>query len=106
MVRSIRSISPYLSRPDPLDDQIICGAGDPSPDQKLYLDGIRLPDLLVLIVVLNKIINTAEKEVLEKIKSNWAGEDDIFTKVKEIVALTNELSAQIPRAIYNFMKNK
>lgn len=63
-------------------------------------------DLLVLIVVLNKIINTAEKEVLEKIKSNWAGEDDIFTKVKEIVALINELSARIPRAIYNFMKNK
>jgi uncharacterized membrane protein YkvA (DUF1232 family) len=63
-------------------------------------------DLLVLIVVLNKIINTAEKEVLEKIKLNWAGEDDIFAKVKEIVALTNELSARIPRAIYNFMKNK
>jgi uncharacterized membrane protein YkvA (DUF1232 family) len=63
-------------------------------------------DLLVLIVVLNKIINTADKEVLGKIKLNWAGEDDIFAKVKEIIALTNELSARIPKSIYNFMKKK
>lgn len=63
-------------------------------------------DLLVLVIVLNKIINSSDKEVLAKIELYWAGEEDIFSKVKEMIALINELSAQIPKSIYNFMKKK
>ncbi len=63
-----------------------------------------IDDLLVLVIVLNKIINSADKELLARIKSHWVGEDDIFAKVKEIIAVMNDISSQIPKALYSFMK--
>lgn len=63
-----------------------------------------IDDLLVIVIILNKIINTADDAVLERIKSLWAGEDDVFDKVKEITHTMNTLSAEIPKSIYNFMK--
>ncbi len=63
-------------------------------------------DLLVAVVVLNKIINSANDELLGKISSYWAGEDDVFVKVKEITALLNALSAQLPKALYNFLSRQ
>ena len=63
-------------------------------------------DLLVLAIILNKIINTSDQELLEKIGNQWAGEDDVFMKVKEIVNLLNDLSSLVPKALYNFMKPK
>ena len=63
-------------------------------------------DLLVLAVIMNKIINTSDEALLEKIRNQWAGEDDVFIKVKEILNLLNDLSSQVPKAIYNFMKPK
>ncbi len=59
-------------------------------------------DLLITVLLLNKIINTGEEELKKKIKAYWVGEDDIFLKVKEIVAAMNELSAKIPRSISGF----
>ncbi len=62
-----------------------------------------IDDLVVLVIVLNKIINSADKELLSRIKIHWTGEDDIFAKVKEIIAVMNDISSQIPKALYNFM---
>jgi len=63
-------------------------------------------DLLVLVVLLNKIINTKNPLVIERIKIYWAGDTDVFAKVKEIVAIINELSSRIPQAITHFIKKK
>lgn len=63
-----------------------------------------IDDLLVLVIILNKIINSADEIVLERIKNLWAGEDDVFDKIKEITETMNALTAEIPRSIYNFMK--
>ncbi len=63
-------------------------------------------DLLVSIIILNKIINTVDTKTLYKIRTYWAGEDDIFVKVKEITSLINDLSSQIPKSILNFMRKK
>jgi uncharacterized membrane protein YkvA (DUF1232 family) len=65
-----------------------------------------IDDLLVIVIILNKIINRADDEVLERIKILWAGEDDVFDKIKEITEAMNNLSAEIPKSIHNFMKNK
>lgn len=65
-----------------------------------------IDDLLILVVILNKIINSADPEVLEKIKAYWTGKDDVFVKVKEIITVMNEISSKIPKAIYNFMQKK
>ena len=65
-----------------------------------------IDDLLVTVVLLNKIINSADPELLEAIDTHWAGEDDVFEKVKEIVGVMNDLSSHLPKAIYNFMKRK
>ncbi|MCK4835261.1 MAG: DUF1232 domain-containing protein [Candidatus Aminicenantes bacterium] len=63
-------------------------------------------DLLVMVIILNKIINSQDKNVLNKIKKYWAGEQDIFSQVKEIVSVLNELSSRIPKALYNFIKKQ
>ena len=65
-----------------------------------------IDDLLVTVVLLNKIINSADPELLKAIDTHWAGEDDVFEKVKEIVGVMNDLSSHLPKAIYNFMKRK
>jgi uncharacterized membrane protein YkvA (DUF1232 family) len=65
-----------------------------------------IDDLLVMVIFLNKIINTADTKLLDKIKTLWAGEDDVFIKVKEIIAVMNEISSNIPKSIYKFMKRK
>ena len=65
-----------------------------------------IDDLLVIVVMLNKIINSADRELLETIKKHWAGEEDVFAKIKEIVGVMNDLSSQLPKALYGFMKRK
>jgi len=59
-------------------------------------------DLLITVILMNKIINSGDEELKKKIKAYWVGEDDIFLKIKEIVAAMNELSAQIPKSISGF----
>ncbi|MCK4763747.1 MAG: DUF1232 domain-containing protein [Candidatus Aminicenantes bacterium] len=63
-------------------------------------------DLLVLVIMLNKIINSAHEQALEKIRTLWAGEEDIFAKIKEIIDTMNSFSSRIPQSIYKFMKDK
>ena len=65
-----------------------------------------IDDLLVVVVFLNKIINSADAKLLDKIKILWAGEDDVFLKVKEIITVMNDISSNIPKSIYKFMKRK
>ena len=59
-------------------------------------------DLLIAVILLNKIINSSDEGMREKIKFYWVGEDDVFIKIKEIVATMNELSSQIPKSISGF----
>ena len=59
-------------------------------------------DLLISVILLDKIINSGDAVLKEKIKNYWMGEDDIFIKIKEIIAAMNELSAQIPKSISGF----
>lgn len=63
-----------------------------------------IDDLLVITVLLNKIINSRDEKVIERIKAHWLGEEDVFAKVKELMLVINELAAKIPRGIYNFIK--
>ena len=65
-----------------------------------------IDDLMVLVIFLNKIINSADTKLLNKIKTLWAGEEDVFIKVKEIITVMNEISSNIPKSIYKFMKKK
>jgi uncharacterized membrane protein YkvA (DUF1232 family) len=65
-----------------------------------------IDDLLVQVVILNKVINAADTELRDTIKEHWAGDDDVFDKVQEIVSLMNDLSSQLPKALYNFIKKK
>ncbi len=59
-------------------------------------------DLLITVILLNKIINSGDEVIIKKIKFYWVGEEDVFLKIKEIVAAMNELSSQIPRSISGF----
>lgn len=65
-----------------------------------------IDDLIVLVTIMNKIINTLDVQLLEKIKEYWAGDDDVFIKTKEVVAVINEFSSKIPKGIFNFMNKK
>lgn len=65
-----------------------------------------IDDLVVMVVMLNKIINAGDEVMLERIKTHWAGKDDVFEKVKEIFAVINSLSAHIPGSLYTFMTGK
>lgn len=59
-------------------------------------------DLLITVILLNKIINSGDEELKMKIKTYWVGDDDVFLKIREIVSTMNELSAQIPKSISGF----
>ena len=64
-------------------------------------------DLLVSVILLNKIINSSDENLKNKIACYWVGEEDVFLKVSEIISVMNELSARIPKSISGFFnKNK
>lgn len=65
-----------------------------------------IDDLLVLVIAMNKIINSKDTKVIKKIKYYWAGDQDIFAKVKDIIAVLNELTSRIPKGFYDFIKKK
>lgn len=65
-----------------------------------------IDDLLLMVIILNKIINSQNPKVLKKIKLYWAGKVDVFKQVKEIVFILNEISSRIPKTFYKFIKKK
>jgi len=65
-----------------------------------------IDDLLVMAVMLNKTINSSSPELQERIVANWAGNPDVFVKVREIVAVLNEVAAQVPRSLLNYIRRK
>jgi len=62
-----------------------------------------IDDLLVSVIILNRIINTEDQFVINKIKYHWAGEEDVLEKVQEIMDLANKLVSELPRGILKFM---
>jgi len=57
-------------------------------------------DLLVTVIMLNKIIAAADAYHLDKIETYWAGEEDIFLKIREITARLHELPFRIPAFLF------
>lgn len=62
-----------------------------------------IDDLLVIIVILNRIINTEDQTLIARITAHWPGEDNVLLTVRDIVGVINSLAARIPRGILNFM---
>ncbi|MEN8152395.1 MAG: DUF1232 domain-containing protein [Acidobacteriota bacterium] len=65
-----------------------------------------IDDLLITVIILNKIINSGDEKLVGKVKSYWAGEDDILVKVREITGVMNDVSSQIPKSISDFLKKR
>ncbi len=65
-----------------------------------------IDDLLVSVIIINKIINSGDQLTLDKIKLYWAGESDVFEKVREIVLMINDVSSRIPGSFVNFLKRR
>jgi len=63
-------------------------------------------DLLVTAVLLNKTFNSSSPDFQNRLLANWAGSAELFEKVREIVAVLNEIAAQIPRSLLNYIRRK
>ncbi len=66
-------------------------------------------DLLVTIIILNRIINSDDPVLKQKMKEYWPGDEDIFLQIKNIMAIINQFASEIPKGILKFMnegKNK
>ncbi len=63
-------------------------------------------DLLVAVIVLNKIINSEDPLVNRKISEFWPGESDIFEQVRKILHIVNEFASEIPKGILKFMTDE
>lgn len=61
-------------------------------------------DLLVTAVLLNKTFNSSTPDLQNMLLANWAGSPELFEKVREIVAVLNEIAAQIPRTLLNYIR--
>ena len=63
-----------------------------------------MDDLLVSIIILNRIINSEDPVMIAKINHYWAGEGDILKQVKKIVELANNIASELPRWLLSFMR--
>ncbi len=66
-------------------------------------------DLLVTIIILNKIINSDDPILKQKMIEYWPGEEELFLQIKNIMAIINQFASEIPKGILKFMnegKNK
>ncbi len=61
-------------------------------------------DLLVTVIILNRIINGKDPIVLNKISEYWPGKSDVFEQIRKIVFLINEFASELPKGILKFMK--
>jgi len=62
-----------------------------------------IDDLLVVVVILNRILNSGDSQLIERVRQHWAGEKDILLTLQDIIGVMNSLAAKIPRGILNFM---
>ncbi|GEM_PF-3787446 len=65
-----------------------------------------IDDLLVLSVILNRTINQGSPELKAMIQEHWAGSKDVFDQVRRIIAVMNEVAAQIPRSLLAYIRGK
>ncbi|HDP94213.1 MAG TPA: DUF1232 domain-containing protein [Candidatus Aminicenantes bacterium] len=65
-----------------------------------------IDDLLVTAVLLNKTFNSGGPDFQNRLLTSWAGNPELFEKVREIVAVLNEIAAQIPRTLLNYIRRR
>ena len=61
-------------------------------------------DLVVIVVVLNRVINDHDPVVIEKVKEYWAGEGDVLDQIKNLMEVVNNLLAQLPAGLAKFLR--
>lgn len=65
-----------------------------------------IDDLLVLTVILNRTVNQGSPELRSVIEENWAGNTDVFEQVRRIIAVLNEVAAQIPQSLLKYIRGR
>jgi uncharacterized membrane protein YkvA (DUF1232 family) len=63
-------------------------------------------DLVVIVIVLNRVINDHDPVVTEKVKEYWAGDGDVLEQIKHLTTVVNDLLAQLPEGLAKFLRKK
>lgn len=53
-------------------------------------------DLIVMTLAINKFLDTEDKKAKEAIEKHWAGDEDIFKLLKDIIDIINEAAEFLP----------
>lgn len=61
-------------------------------------------DLAVVALVLHKLMSEADAETLARIRGHWEGQEDVFMKIQEIVALVQKVSAFLPERLLHWLE--
>ncbi len=62
-----------------------------------------IDDMLVAVILLNRIINSEDPLIINKITYYWAGQSNILEQVKTIIDIANNLASQLPKGLLSFM---
>jgi len=62
-------------------------------------------DLIVIANALNKLFDTDDEATKEAIIKYWAGEEDVFEKVKHILDFAAEATKSLPKKFADFLQN-
>jgi uncharacterized membrane protein YkvA (DUF1232 family) len=62
-------------------------------------------DLLVLIIGLNKFLDTDDAQVAAAVRRHWAGDGDIFPVVKHLLSVADAALEFLPRQLFRKIKD-
>ena len=62
-------------------------------------------DLIILIIGLNKFLETENEIVAAAVKRHWAGDEDVFHLVRHILSIANAAIEFLPKNIIRLIKD-
>lgn len=62
-------------------------------------------DLIILIIGLNKFLETENENVAAAVKRHWAGDEDVFYLVRHILSIANAAIEFLPKNIIRLIKD-
>ena len=63
-----------------------------------------IDDLIVIVMAINKLIETEDEAVAAAVERHWAGKDDVFTTIKHILSVADTAVEFLPRKFMKIVK--
>ncbi len=63
-----------------------------------------IDDVIVMVMGLNSFLDTKDPDVLAAVKRHWAGDGDVFERIKHVIEIADEAATFVPKRLMTIIK--